>query len=163
MRRPTFAPPQTSPPSPLSLSGAGEEPSEQSEQRALADILGRNPCFANPSGVEHSRSLAVESLLFGIVVMTAIDLENEAQLCTIEVRDEAKDHLLPAKLQSEASTVPKKLPRQLFRWGRCPAHCASELDLPWIHRRATHHAPSSSRHGESSCHLIARCSQTPLS
>ena len=81
---------------------------------------------ASPTWGSQRVSPAVPGLACGMVVNGSVQLDGDPQLRTIEICDEAVEHVLPAELEAEALSVPKQSPRLSL----CPGLPSPELPRP---------------------------------
>jgi hypothetical protein len=85
--------------------------------------------MTNASLFKVEGTLDVVRELLECVVHRPVDLEHQAQLGAVEVYDVTADNLLAAKLQAQAPSCSKQLPRSLLGIGRLSAQLTSETQL----------------------------------
>jgi hypothetical protein len=72
------------------------------------------------------------SCLSGIVVSSAVQLQHETQLGTIEIHNESMEDVLTPEFETEDAAVPEQRPCEPLRWSRVPPELPGDEELDGI-------------------------------
>ena len=107
--------------------GPSEQRAQSRNKACFADLVVCNPNHAYASTLKPPLSVAIIGSAQRTRVNSAIDLNRQTKLCTIQIDDKPLDDLLSAELQAQQSAVANQLPCSPFGCSGASTKSAREL------------------------------------